>query len=177
MTYPEPLVARTTGVNRETVAAARKSILEKGTDWTLENSVVCYSADGLKKLLRTLGLAEAPFVWPDAGNATGDPAATPLRFTSVPQKISVSAGAVAARVAAAGVTAAARPLVDLRVTTLSRNPSIVHASADGGRTLVLVRVRTNVNFTAGMLIRARAPGPGGTLYHFEGQCPRWKGRY
>jgi hypothetical protein len=164
--YPEPLVARTTGVNRETVAATRKAALAKGTDWTLENSVVCYTAPGLEKLISALGLAETAFVWPAAPTATGDRSATPPRAESGPEKF-----------AAQCAGEPPRPLAELRVVALSRNPAILQATPDGGATTVCVRVRSNANFLPGMPLRARAPAPGASLYHFEGQCPRWKGRY
>lgn len=197
--YPEPLVARTTGVSREKVAEARRSALVKGDDWQLENSVVCYTAPGLKKLLGSLGLADAPLAWPDASSAPRDPSATPPSGTpdgsAAPAEksaIALAPAAVAARVSAAGAVSAARPLVELLVVSLSRNPTIVHARraearpvdiqdaeprAEPRAELLLVRVRTNANFVVGMRLKARAPAPGATLYHFEGQCPRWKGRY
>lgn len=176
--YPEPLVARVTGVNRHVLAAARRMHLQKGDDWTLENSVTCYLPSGLKKLLAALGLSDAALAWPDAPTATDDRSATPPDVTPDPEKNPVppAPSAVATRVDAVGAGDSARPLVDLKVTAISRNPSIVHAAATG-RPAVLVRVRTNMNFVVGMPIRARAPAPGGTLYFFEGQCPRWKGRY
>lgn len=187
--YPEPLVARNTGVSREKVAEARRAALVKGDDWQLENSVVCYTAPGLKKLLDSLGLADAPLAWPDASSAARDPSATPP--SSAPDQASVPAekssialapAAVAARVSAAGAVSAARAFVDLVVVSLSRNPTIVHArrvadACPDPRAYVLVRVRTNANFVSGMKLKARAPAPGSTLYYYEGQCPRWKGRY
>jgi hypothetical protein len=166
MNFPEPLVARSTGVNRERVAAARKASLVKGDDWTLENSVVCYSAEGLKKLLGALGLAEGAFAWPRAACEGGDPKATPLRGEpDVKKSVEVVAAAEAAR-----------PVVDLKVAALSRNPTIIEAVGPDARR-VSVRVRSNVNFLPGMALKAREPAPGASLYHFEGQCPRWKGRY
>lgn len=181
--YPEPMVARVTGVSREVVATTRKAALVKLEDWTLVDSVVCFTAPGLKKLLSSLGLAEDAFAWEGAPAAPGDRSATPPSAPSDPEKNSsvpaaVSpAGAVAARVEAAAAEVAARAAVDLTVTKISRNPTIVHASPGPGAEDVLVRVRTNVNFTAGMPITARAPAVGSQLYHFEGNCPRWKGRY
>ncbi len=172
--FPEPMVARVTGVHRETLAQARRLSLAKGNDWTLENSVVCYTPAGLKKLISAVGLGGETFVWETAPTGTGDPVATPPRASPDSKKIP-AAGTVAAGVAAAGVAVAAREVVALKITSVSRNPSIVHAT--DGKTAVLVRVRTNENFTAGMPIKARAPAAGSTLYHFEGNCPRWKGRY
>lgn len=183
ISYPEPLVARVTNVNRATLASTRRAKLEKGTDWTLENSVTCYTATGLKKLLGALGLADAPLVWPDPATATRDPSATPPSAASEPEaapaknsSIALAPVAVAARVAEAGAVSAARPVAELIVAEISRNPTVLRARLEDGR-LVLVRVRSNANFTPGMRLKARAPGPGGTLYSFEGQCPRWKGRF
>ncbi len=173
--FPEPMVARVTGVHRETLAVARRTSLAKGADWTLENSVVCYTPPGLKKLLSALGLGGETFVWESAATGTGDRSATPPDSRPDVKK-NLAGGAVGAGVAAAGEAVEARAMVELTVTTISRNPSILHAQDEAKRS-VLVRVRTNVNFTAGMPIKARAPAPGSTLYHFEGNCPRWKGRY
>lgn len=181
--YPEPMVARVTGVSRETLAKTRKADLLKGEDWTLADSVVCYTPPGLKKLLSSLGLGDTAFAWESPATATSDRSATPPSATSDPKKISSvpvavsAAGAVAARVEAAAADVAARPIVELTVTKISRNPSIVHATEGEGRADVLVRVRTNANFTPGMRLPARAPAPGSLLYHFEGNCPRWKGRF
>lgn len=175
--FPEPMVARVTGCSRETLVGVRRTFMEKDTHWTLENSVVCYTPAGLKKLLEATGLGNEAFAWEAAPTGKGDPSATPLRSASDVKKISPGGPvrAVAAGVAAAGAAVAARPLVALRVTAISRNPAIVHAT--DGQATHLVRVRTNENFTVGMPIKARAPAAGSTLYYYEGNCPRWKGRY
>jgi hypothetical protein len=62
----------------------------------------------------------------------------------------------------------------LSVSRLVRNNRILLATTAGGET-VRVRVRDSKNFIEGMELRARHAG--GDLYHHEGRCPRWKGRW
>jgi hypothetical protein len=65
--YAEPLVARATGVKKARLAELRHVSLEKGPDWTLQNSVVCYTEGGLGKLLRAAGVDSAAVQWPATG--------------------------------------------------------------------------------------------------------------
>ncbi len=94
-TYPETLVARVTGIDKRTVAKARKAhALAKPADWLTENSCVVYTGDGLKKICAVLGVDAAALRGPETGAepapqadaaaaetqgsaATGEPSATP----------------------------------------------------------------------------------------------------
>lgn len=65
-TYPEPLVARVTGLKKRRLVAVRRASLVRGDDWQIERNVVHYTPAGLEKLLAALGLASATLVWPEA---------------------------------------------------------------------------------------------------------------
>ena len=103
---PEPYVARALGLTVEKVAAARRLALVKDIDWSLENSVVHYPENGLKKLISALGLAELALGEIGPENEPRDRSVPPSREESsaieaVPQKIpSVEAVASAVAVAA-----------------------------------------------------------------------------
>lgn len=170
-------MARSLNVSRDTLATVRQQRLVKGTDWTSERNAVCFTSVGLKKMLGVLGLAETLLAQFDAPTATGGPSGATPEADSIDGKKIAAPATLASQVTAAARAEAARPTVDMRVVSLSRNPTILHASADSGKTTVLVRVRTNENFVPGMPIRVRAPAPGQQLHFFEGHCPRWKGRY
>jgi hypothetical protein len=54
--YPEPAVSRVSGIRKGLLADTRRTACVKGQDWALENNVVCYTADGLKKICSALKL-------------------------------------------------------------------------------------------------------------------------
>lgn len=187
--YPEPFIARVAGVKRSRLAELRHTELSKGTDWTLENSVVCYTAVGLEKLLRAAGIDGAALQWPpiaDGGEMSappvaravdpsvppGDPAGSPIDPFE-----KIAPGAVMAACVQAMPTADPSAPVEIEVLRLARNPRILFATRkDDGRE-ILVRVATNANFVRGMLLKARPPATGAGVYSFEGRCPRWKGHW
>lgn len=63
-TYPEPLVARVTGLKKRRIVGVRKASLTRGDDWQIERNVVHYTPAGIEKLLVALGLTSAGLVWP-----------------------------------------------------------------------------------------------------------------
>jgi hypothetical protein len=170
--YPEPMVARVVGLRRGQLKALRDGSLVKGDDWGLINSVVTYSATGVKKLLSAAGLENGDFRWPDPPGVPG--------MGSAETGGTVEAGdpvGEALEVAAEVVVTAGPRVVGLRVRKLCRNPTILYAEeAEGGPELT-VRVRTNGNFLPGMLVQAQEPTTPGGIWHMIGACPRWKGRY
>jgi hypothetical protein len=194
MTYGEPMVARVIGVQKARLVGVRKAKLTRGADWDLDKAVVVYTECGLQKILVELGLADKAFAWPaaesegqhgstpdEAGIEATDGSALAVESPISPEKIVVIAAAAAQAVGVECVRVVsieeARPLVDLVVTSISRNPTIVYAQLLDGSDQVEVKVATNVNFIPGQALQARAPAAGASLYYFEGRCPRWKGRY
>lgn len=180
--YPEPLVARVTGVNRSDLADTRRKSLTKDVDWRLVNAVVTYTPDGLKKLLSAAGIDLAALVWPEPGATenAGARALDPAAAVPDPAQRSVSSSPVlepAAVVSAACETANGGALVELTVTAVLRNPTILRAVVGEDPKPLTVRVRDNRNFLPGMKLKARSAGPGSDLYHMVGHCPRWRGRY
>ena len=188
--FPEPLVARTLGVQKGRIASLRRVKLARDVDWQLEKSVVVYTQAGLDHLITELGLAGRVYTWPDQSSpesaggppepqieASGDTGKA-LEEQIPPEKIAViTAAALAAGVERVVEIREADALVGLTVTRTSLNPTIVFASIPGSDAEVPVRVASNVNFMAGMAIHARPPAAGGTLHYFEGRCPRWRGRW
>jgi len=179
--YPEPMVARVTGVARVAIKRARAASLEKGPDWSLVDSVVTYGPDGLKKLLSALGLRADDLAWPvppgpPRGGFEAGPLAAATREGSGDAVHGASpATVVAEAVAEAAAVETARALVELVVLKNVFNPGLLIARH--GATEVRVRVRSNVNFRPGMVLRARAPIQAGGLWHMEGNCPRRPGHY
>ena len=180
--YPEPMVARVTGIKRPALKRARMSALEKGPDWWLAESVVTYGEDGLKKLLVALGLDAADLAWEEplavssplpesesAASADADPTQAAPCGPVEPLEPVVEKIAAAVPVA--------RALLDLTVRKVAWNPTIVMAWHEAEAREVRVRVRNNVNFRPGMVLRARAPEQADGLWCMEGNCPRWPGRY
>lgn len=160
--YPEPMVARTVGLSRSRLKQLRQAHLGED-DWALVNSVVTYSAQALEKMLASAGLRAGDFRWPTPpgrpGVAAGESGGTAAAGDPAAQAVSVP------------------PLCELRVVNLCGNPILVFAEGPGAEGVVRVRVRSNVNFMRGMLLKARAPQSPGGLWHHEGACPRFKGRY
>jgi hypothetical protein len=160
--YPEPMVARTVGLSRSQLKALRDENLTREVDWVLVNAVVTYSPAGLEKLLRAAGLDAGDFAWPGR------------EAMPAPALVAEEGAALAGDPVAA--TPAVPPLVELRVRNVCGNPILVFAATPEGE-VVKVRVRTNTNFLPGMPIRARAPQSPGGLWHHEGACPRFRGKY
>lgn len=174
--YPEPMVARVVGLRRGQLKALRDGSLVKGEDWGLINSVVTYSATGVKKLLSAAGLENGDFRWPDPPGVPGMGSAETGGTVEAGDPVG-DAPEVAVVVPAETVVTAGPRVVGLRVRKLCRNPTILYAEeAEGGPELT-VRVRTNENFLPGMLVQAQEPTTPGGIWHMIGACPRWKGRY
>ena len=178
-TYSEPMVARVIGVNKSRVASMRKFKLSRPADWELENAVVVYTEAGLKNLLAALGLRAGDFAWP-APEASDTPQVqfvARIEAIDGAEQATESTGAMLEKihegVARLEAVDAARPVVKLTVTRISRNQTILYAATvEGGE--VPVKVSSNVNFVPEMTIEAR---PYGHVYFFEGRCPRCKGRF
>lgn len=181
--YPEPLVARVTGIGRPRLKKARLANLTKGPDWWLAESTVTYGTDGLKKLLLALGLNAADLAWPepptppDVPPEPDRPASAALDPTAESAEADSATVAVAEVVVEKIVAEAAPALRELVVRKIAWNPSIVMAWDAATEREVRVRVRSNVNFRPGMVLRARAPEQADGLWFMEGNCPRWPGRY
>jgi hypothetical protein len=162
--YPEPMVARVTGLSRTILKRARGKGLEKGTDWLLVKSVVTYPAGGLKKLLASAGVDSAALAWPI-------PPGAPLDSPAVDGGAALDATGVAA-----AIEELVQPeWVEIVVERVVPNPTILFARH--GAETVRVRVRSNENFVQGMKIKARPPEDEGGLWWLVGNCPRWKGRF
>jgi hypothetical protein len=74
------MTARVCGLAKTILVAARKKHLEKGTDWQVVDSVVCYTPPGLKKILVSLGLDGEALDWAaGAGGGENPPAVTEPR--------------------------------------------------------------------------------------------------
>ena len=67
-------------------------------------------------------------------------------------------------------------VVELEVMRVYPNPRLLLAKDAAGE-LALVAVPKNKNFRPRMKIKARPPANGNTLYHLEGRCPRFPGRW
>lgn len=177
--FAEPLVARVTGIRRPALKKARLANLQKGTDWWLADSVVTYGAEGLKKLLVSLGLNAGDLTWPE-GVVGPEGGGTPERAAFAPPdptaEASVEPGP-AEIVAQATAAVPTRALRELVVRKVAWNPTIVLASPGDAQEEVRVRVRDNKNFRPGMVLRAREPEDAGGLWFMEGNCPRFPGRY
>lgn len=175
---PEPLVARVIGIKKHRLVTTRKQHLAKTTDWLPERNVVCYTPSGLKKLLGVLGLSEAAFTWPAAGECSG----TWADDEAAPEAPGGAGGAVLSvllALPAPGTTArdyAASRIEELTVRRIFGNPSLLEATRANGEA-VRVRVQSNAKFITGMKLKARAPSDGPQLWYLVGHCPRWKGRY
>ncbi len=179
--YPEPLVARVTGVNRSDLADTRRRALTKDVDWRLVNAVVTYSPAGLEKLLSAAGIDLAALTWPEPSGAQngGAHALNPTAAAPDPAQSSIAPPATEplAVVTAACENVSAGALLELTVTEVLRNPTIVRATAPGDVKQLTVRVRDNRNFLPGMKLKARATGSRDEIFHMVGHCPRWRGRY
>jgi len=178
-TYPEPMVARVIGIPKTRIAKLRKETLTRPGDWDLIKHVVHYQKEGLEKLLEGLGLDAEVFGWAEPGEAKAKaaPKAEPAEATPAapneapaPEKNFTGADAVAKQVEAAD-----RPMIELTVAKLSRNPLVLHATTPGGAE-VLVKVKVNRNFRAGMKLKAKEPKRPGVWFHV-GNCPRRPGHY
>ena len=189
--YPEPMVARATGVAKRVLAATRQARLTKGADWTLSSkAVVEYTPEGLEKICAALRL--------DAALVRGAPAdAVPqAQFACRPPVVAERAvgldacgieatacggGAVEAMVAevAEVVAVAVEKLPEppaaewLEVTRTVINPQIVMARVEGEGPEVAVRVRSYLTWLPGCWMQARRAGA--ALFIHEGRAPRWRG--
>lgn len=176
--FPEPLVARVTGLNRTVLAKARRGTLTKDQEWLLVGSVVHYTPGGLKKMLAAVGIDVAALVWPEPSGTdleterALDPAASPIDPAELREGQDE-----AAVVTAACETAAAIELVEIFVSSVPRNPRILYGIPAGGTAAVVVRVKDNTNFRPAMKLKAHPPAAGATVWHMVGHCPRWPGRY
>lgn len=202
-TYPEPLVARALGVKKSLLADTRKARLAKGADWAMDaRAQVAYTAAGLAKLCRVLGLDRALV---EAAKNCGEPmavaapgsraeASAAAGGASLREVLPAEAGgnttgqepapdrnpvpAFARRDPAATVAAAAEELarksspVWVEVTGVPGNPIIVHGRLEGRP--VTVRVRANATFVPGLWIQA-TPLNGANYFAMVGHPPRWKG--
>lgn len=189
--YPEPMVARATGVAKRVLAAARQAKLTKGLDWALSSkAVVEYTPDGLEKICAALRL--------DAALVRGAPAEVPAQaqFAARPPVVAERAagmdacgieasacggGAVEAELSSvvAVVAVAVEKLPEppapewLEVTRTVINPQVVMARVSGAGPEVAVRVRSFLTWLPGCWMQARRAGA--ALYIHEGRAPRWRG--
>lgn len=190
--YPEPMVARVAGVPKGRLVEIRKGQLTRDVDWELRGAVVHYTKPGLERLLPLAGIDIAAFVWPmdlrqgirppsptsaSQGEATApQPEAMPRTVPAAPptpaRPLVARPGAaqiVAEKVAEKIADLQARPLVQVMVHALSRNPGILYAALPSG-VRVMVRVRRNLHFRAGMCLDARPSRTDGLYFHV-GRCP------
>lgn len=204
-TYPEPLVARSLGVNKGLIVATRQAKLEKGTDWTLVDSVVSYSPAGLEKLCGALGLDASRLAQPgdaaetvtaDAGASLGGPlAAQPdpslLQDSLAVERRAHNSEAVGSTPTPAPTFATRDPIatagqVAAGVEALAKKSGPVWVEVTGipgNRIIVhgrlegrLVTVRVKNNATFIPGLWIQAtPINDGHYYAQQGNPPRWKG--
>lgn len=189
--YPEPMVARATGVAKRVLAATRQARLTKGVDWALSSkAVVEYTPEGLEKICAALRL-DAALVRAMPAEAAPQ-AQFACRPPVVPERaaggdacgIEASAGgggAVEAEIPRAAVVVAevVQKLPEppapewLEVTRTVINPQIVMARVRGAGPEVAVRVRSFLTWLPGCWMQARRAGA--ALFIHEGRAPRWRG--
>lgn len=193
--YPEPMVARATGVAKRELAATRQARLTKGSDWVLSSkAVVEYTPAGLEKICAALRL--------DAALVRGGPAETvpQAQFACRPPVVAERAagldacgieasscpgGAVGVELPQAAMVVAEMvskvveklpgppPLEWLEVTRTVINPQLVMARVGGAGPEVAVRVRSHLTWLPGCWMQARRAGV--ALFIHEGRAPRWRG--
>lgn len=166
ITYPEFQVAKVVGPKKSILVEIRRTVLGKGVDWVLVNSVVHYTETGLAKLCSTMELPAEEILTELKKNS-----APPAPDSSAAASVDVEKNLPGSPALPAPAARAAVPEVEIVVTGLSPNPLIVFGRLH--EVPVKVRVRNNANFIAGLVLRAKESADG--LFLMVGTPPRWKG--
>lgn len=189
--YFEEKICRRLGFTRRVFKSIRDEVLKKNEGWKMHGREVVLNQDGLDAILVHLRASsnsvptdfrEDRVPMPEKKEA----GTSEVSLTSPAGLITYSeddAGSETPPAAAADPSTSPSPPVEppacagpeeLTVRRTYPNERILQAVTGGGD-LVMVHVKSNLNFLPQMTLKARLTRPG--HYQLEGRCPRSRGRY
>ena len=155
LVFWESRVAKALGLSRERVRALREAHLSAG-EWEVRGNAIVLSASGLEKIT---------FYAAQAGGEVSSPSAEQTGAA-------VEAGGAVAVVCGAPEVVQA---VIKRVCPNRRMMLAIRVGSPEGEDSLLVRVKDNVNFMAGMVVEVMDCGNG--VWQYRGRMPRSRGRF
>lgn len=175
---PEPELAKQLGLSRDELRFLRETHCDEGKHFQRSKGHVSWMPSGIalvKKEAGAMGTDPATGSEKKGGEDAPELAAIGSPAPGAADEAEDAGG----ETEGAGEAPALKDEGVIELTVFSvppRNTRILDARKKDGRA-VRVRVNNNLNFMAGMTIRARWGGEWPDVYNLEGRCPRQRGKW